>query len=101
MQAAGARTGERPAPNEPCSQRNSAEVDGMAEARVDSRAFRNALGRFATGVTVVTTAAAAGAACITANALPPVSPDPPLEPIAGGQPARLHSHLLPTTTLGR
>src|SRR3989442_4959548 len=100
MQAASARTGERPAPNEPCSQRNSAEVDGMAEARVDSRAFRNALGRFATGVTVVTTAVADGVHGMTANAFTSVSLDPPLVLISVGKQARMHAHILQTTRFG-
>src|SRR5256712_11178026 len=100
MQAAGARTGERPAPNEPCSQRNSAEVGGMAEARVDSRAFRTALGRFATGVTVVTTAVADGVHGMTANAFTSVSLDPPLVLISVGKQARMHAHILQTTRFG-
>src|SRR2546428_7383163 len=100
MQAAGARTGERPAPNEPCSQRNSAEVGGMEEARVDSRAFRNALGRFATGVTVVTTAVADGVHGMTVNAFMSVSLDPPLVLISVGKQARMHAHILQTTRFG-
>src|SRR3989449_4297720 len=100
MQAAGARTGERPAPNEPCSQRNSAEVGGMEEARVDSRAFRNALGRFATGVTVVTTAVTDGVHGMTANAFTSVSLDPPLVLISVGKQARMHAHILQTTRFG-
>src|SRR2546428_1803951 len=100
MQAAGARTGERPAPNEPCSQRNSAEVGGMAEARVDSRAFRTALGRFAAGVTVVTTAGADGVHGMTANAFTSVSLDPPLVLISVGKQARMHAHILQTTRFG-
>lgn len=43
-----------------------------------SRAFRDALGRFATGVTVVTCATAAGPLGITANSFASVSLDPPL-----------------------
>lgn len=42
------------------------------------RAFRDALGRFATGVTVVTAPSAAGPAGITANSFASVSLDPPL-----------------------
>ena len=43
-----------------------------------TRAFRDALGRFATGVTVVTCASAAGPVGITANSFTSVSLDPPL-----------------------
>ncbi|MBV2359902.1 flavin reductase family protein [Thalassococcus sp. CAU 1522] len=44
----------------------------------DSRAFRDALGRFGTGVTVVTCATRAGPLGITANSFASVSLDPPL-----------------------
>lgn len=44
----------------------------------DPRAFRTALGRFATGVTVVTTATPAGPVGFTANSFAAVSLDPPL-----------------------
>ncbi|MEO0485195.1 MAG: flavin reductase family protein [Pseudomonadota bacterium] len=43
-----------------------------------ARAFRNALGRFATGVTVVTTASDEGPMGFTANSFASVSLDPPL-----------------------
>lgn len=43
-----------------------------------TRAFRDALGRFATGVTVVTCATADGPLGITANSFSSVSLDPPL-----------------------
>ncbi|WP_226780936.1 flavin reductase family protein [Oceaniglobus trochenteri] len=43
-----------------------------------SRAFRDALGQFATGVTVVTTATPDGPLGITANSFASVSLDPPL-----------------------
>ncbi|SNX67574.1 flavin reductase (DIM6/NTAB) family NADH-FMN oxidoreductase RutF [Cereibacter ovatus] len=44
----------------------------------DSRAFREALGRFATGVTVVTVLTDDGPAGMTANSFASVSLDPPL-----------------------
>lgn len=44
----------------------------------DPRAFRHALGRFATGVTVVTVGAEEGPVGITANSFASVSIDPPL-----------------------
>jgi flavin reductase (DIM6/NTAB) family NADH-FMN oxidoreductase RutF len=43
-----------------------------------ARAFRDALGRFATGVTVVTTHGPAGPVGVTANSFAAVSLDPPL-----------------------
>jgi len=42
------------------------------------REFRDALGRFATGVTIVTTATCAGPVGITANSFASVSLDPPI-----------------------
>jgi flavin reductase (DIM6/NTAB) family NADH-FMN oxidoreductase RutF len=50
---------------------------GAAEG-VESRALRDAMGHFATGVTVVTAAAAGGAYGTTANAITSLSLDPPL-----------------------
>lgn len=44
----------------------------------DTRALRSAFGRFATGVTVVTTSGANGPVGITANSFTSVSLDPPL-----------------------
>ncbi|WP_320235738.1 flavin reductase family protein [Mesorhizobium montanum] len=44
----------------------------------DPRSLRNAFGRFATGVTVVTTGGADGPVAITANSFSSVSLDPPL-----------------------
>src|SRR3989441_9653732 len=76
------------------------EVGGMAEGSVDSRAFRNALGRFATGVTVVTTAVTDGVHGMTANAFTSVSLDPPLVLISVGKQARMHAHILQTTRFG-
>jgi flavin reductase (DIM6/NTAB) family NADH-FMN oxidoreductase RutF len=48
-----------------------------AEA-IDSRAFRDALGRFATGITVITIATRDGPMGFTANSFASVSLDPPL-----------------------
>jgi len=48
------------------------------EPSQDRRAFRNALGRFATGITIVTTNTDAGPVGITVNSFSSVSLDPPL-----------------------
>lgn len=45
---------------------------------LDPRAFRDALGRYATGVTVVTTTTETGPLAMTANSFASVSMDPPL-----------------------
>ncbi len=47
-------------------------------ATADPRAFREALGRFGTGVTVITCASAEGPVGITANSFASLSLDPPL-----------------------
>ena len=47
-------------------------------AQTDSRAFRDALGRFGTGVTVITCATSTGPLGITANSFSSVSLEPPL-----------------------
>lgn len=65
----------------------------MTEASFDSRAFRNALGRFATGVTVVTTAVDGGVHGMTANAFTSVSLDPPLIVVSVARHARMHGYL--------
>lgn len=55
------------------------QVLDFAQSEVDPREFRNALGRFATGVTVITTRTPAGK-CegMTANSFSALSLDPPL-----------------------
>ena len=51
----------------------------MIEQGFDKRLFRNALGNFATGVTVITAKATDGTlAGVTANSFSSVSLDPPL-----------------------
>lgn len=54
-------------------------LDLLSDAELDKRSLRNALGRFATGVTVVTTRTQAGKfEGVTANSFSAVSLDPPL-----------------------
>jgi len=72
----------------------------MDGGRFDSRAFRNALGRFSTGVTVITTAVSGGVHAMTANAFTSVSLDPPLVLVSIGLQARMHTHLLPHAKFG-
>ncbi len=54
------------------------QVSTFVPGQDDSRAFRDALGRFATGVTVITTMTDKGPIGITANSFASVSLDPPL-----------------------
>jgi flavin reductase (DIM6/NTAB) family NADH-FMN oxidoreductase RutF len=63
---------------------------------LDSRALRSTLGRFATGVTIVSTASADGIHAMTANAFTSVSLDPPLVLVSVDNRTRMHQ-LLPDT----
>ena len=64
------------APKHPADPANELASDSSA---IDPRDFRNALGTFATGVTVITAAAADGKPCgITCNSFASVSLNPPL-----------------------
>lgn len=56
----------------------TAQDHSFDPAHADPRAFRDALGRFATGVTVVTCDTGSGPIGITANSFASVSLDPPL-----------------------
>src|SRR6266576_3709647 len=54
-------------------------LDLLSDAAVDQRSLRNALGRFATGVTIVTTRTQDGKfEGVTANSFSAVSLEPPL-----------------------
>jgi len=70
-------------------------MDVMAQ-RIDPVAMRRTLGRFTTGVTVVTTASGGGMHAMTANAFTSVSLDPPLVLVSVDHRTRMHA-LLPDT----
>jgi flavin reductase (DIM6/NTAB) family NADH-FMN oxidoreductase RutF len=63
---------------------------------IEPRRFRSALGRFATGVTVVTTAREGEVHAMTANAFTSVSLNPPLVLVSVDHRTRMHA-LLPDT----
>jgi flavin reductase (DIM6/NTAB) family NADH-FMN oxidoreductase RutF len=63
------------------------------DPEIDDRLFRNAMGSFATGVTVVTTEIAEEVHGMTANAFMSVSLNPMLVAISVGKGARMHQHL--------
>ncbi len=63
---------------------------------IEPRRFRSALGRFCTGVTVVTTAREGEVHAMTANAFTSVSLDPPLVLVSVDHRTRMH-RLLPDT----
>jgi len=63
------------------------------EPAIDPRLFRSVMGRFATGVTVVSTALEGRVQCMTANAFMSGSLEPPLCVISVAKKARLHEAL--------
>jgi flavin reductase (DIM6/NTAB) family NADH-FMN oxidoreductase RutF len=67
---------------------------------IDPRQFRNTLGRFATGITVVTIPHDGEVHGITVNAFMSVSLEPPLVVISIGNRARAHQLLLSSTHYG-
>lgn len=69
-------------------------MDTSPEVMLDPREFRNAMGRFATGVTVITTEVDGQPHGMTANGFMSISLEPPLVLISVGNKARLNS-LLP------
>jgi flavin reductase (DIM6/NTAB) family NADH-FMN oxidoreductase RutF len=69
-------------------------------ASVDPKSYRNALGRFVTGVTVVTTQTPDGVHGMTANAFSSVSLEPPLVLVAVSKAARTHAYFSQTRRFG-
>ena len=67
---------------------------------VDSRLFRHVMGRFATGVTVITAEAEGGVRGMTANAFMSGSLSPPLCIVSVATKARLHKALIETGHFG-
>lgn len=61
--------------------------------KIDVRAFRDAMGSFATGVTVITTNGGEGPHGMTANAVTSVSLEPPLILVCVGRSTRLSTYL--------
>ena len=68
----------------------------LTAQRIDPGAMRRTLGRFTTGVTVVTTAQGSEIHAMTANAFTSVSLDPPLVLVSVDHRTRMHA-LLPDT----
>jgi flavin reductase (DIM6/NTAB) family NADH-FMN oxidoreductase RutF len=62
-------------------------------APVDGKLFRRVMGRFATGVTVITAEAEGAVRCMTANAFMSGSLSPPLCIVSVAKKARLHAAL--------
>ncbi len=73
----------------------------MTEAAgVDARAFRTALGRFATGIVVVSVRAEGACHAMTANSFMSGSLEPPLIVVSVGHRARMHAVLLRAERFG-
>lgn len=68
--------------------------DVRAGHAMDPRVLRSAMGRFVTGVTVVTNAADEGVHAMTANAFMSVSLDPPLVLVSLGNHTKMAARLL-------
>lgn len=72
----------------------------MADMPVDLMLFRRVMGRFATGVTVITAEAEGGVRGMTANAFMSGSLSPPLCIISVARKAKLHTLLATSRTFG-
>jgi len=72
----------------------------MSDTPLDSALFRRVMGRFATGVTVITAEADGGVRGMTANAFMSGSLTPPLCIISVAKKARLHGALQSTRAFG-
>jgi flavin reductase (DIM6/NTAB) family NADH-FMN oxidoreductase RutF len=72
----------------------------MADIPVDLMLFRRVMGRFATGVTVITAEAEGGVRGMTANAFMSGSLSPPLCIISVARKAKLHTLLATSRTFG-
>jgi flavin reductase (DIM6/NTAB) family NADH-FMN oxidoreductase RutF len=70
------------------------------DGAVPASTFRQALGRFGSGVTVVTVAHSTGYHAMTANAFMSISLDPPLVAISVARKARMHEHLQEGARIG-
>ncbi|WP_322015108.1 flavin reductase family protein [Paraburkholderia sp. J12] len=68
--------------------------------RFDERRLRNALGRFATGVVVISTGSGDALHAMTANAFMSGSLRPPLIVVSVGHRARMHERLMQTDRFG-
>jgi len=67
---------------------------------IDTKLFRQVMGRFATGVTVITTEAEGGVRAMTANAFMSGSLTPPLCLVSVAKKARIHAALLNSEHFG-
>ncbi|WP_144143194.1 flavin reductase family protein [Paraburkholderia sp. BCC1884] len=76
------------------------EPQADPQSAFDERRFRQALGRFATGVVVISTGSGERLHAMTANAFMSGSLKPPLIVVSVGHRARMHECLMTTTLFG-
>jgi len=74
--------------------------DSACDGCLPAATFRQALGRFGSGITVVSVAHAHGYHAMTANAFMSISLDPPLIAISIARKARINEHLVEGTRFG-
>ncbi|MFM0506333.1 flavin reductase family protein [Paraburkholderia sp. RL17-373-BIF-A] len=77
-----------------------AEAPRASQAAFDERRFRHALGRFATGVVVISTGSGDNLHAMTANAFMSGSLKPPLIVVSVGHRARMHERLMDSALFG-
>nr|WP_268959041.1 flavin reductase family protein [Paraburkholderia solitsugae] len=75
-------------------------LDATGANVFDERRFRHALGRFATGVVVISTGSGGGMHAMTANAFMSGSLKPPLIVVSVGHRARMHERLMNSARFG-
>ena len=76
------------------------DVPDAFPAGFDERCFRRALGRFATGVVVISTGSGERLHAMTANAFMSGSLEPPLIVVSVGRRARMHERLMDASLFG-
>ncbi|ASV99612.1 flavin reductase family protein [Paraburkholderia aromaticivorans] len=77
-----------------------AEAPQPSQAAFDEPRFRRALGRFATGVVVISTGSGESLHAMTANAFMSGSLEPPLIVVSVGHRARMHERLMDSALFG-
>ncbi|PRX31633.1 flavin reductase (DIM6/NTAB) family NADH-FMN oxidoreductase RutF [Paraburkholderia sp. BL18I3N2] len=77
-----------------------AETPFVSQSTFDERRFRHALGRFATGVVVISTGSGDDLHAMTANAFMAGSLKPPLIVVSVGHRARMHERLMDSALFG-
>lgn len=85
---------------EPGGVGTACELAAAFDAVFDERRFRQALGRFATGVVVLSTGCGDALHAMTANAFMSGSLKPPLIVVSVGQRARMHERLMEAELFG-